>query len=95
MPEMMFNIRWPDGSTERCYSPSLVVKEHMTPGESYPLPDFVERARAALNIASERVRARYGFACSSALHQLARIEATAERFGTAPDARVAVISFES
>lgn len=94
MPEMRFNIRWPNGAQESCYSPSLVIGEHMSPGESYPLDDFVERSRAALNIASERVRAKYGFACSSALDQLARIETAAGRFAGAPDARVTVVSFE-
>ena len=93
MPEMRFVIRWPDGAEEACYSPSLVVQEHMTPGESYPVVDFVERSRVALSIASERVREKYGFACSSALDQLARIEAQAERFSDATEARVAVLSF--
>ena len=30
MPEMRFRIRWPDGSTESCYSPSLVVKDFLS-----------------------------------------------------------------
>jgi uncharacterized repeat protein (TIGR04042 family) len=77
MPEMRFLIRWPDGRAESCYSPSLVVKDYLVPGETYPLPDFIERSRAMLNIASERVRAKYGFACSSAMDQLARIETAA------------------
>ena len=74
MPEMHFHVRWPDGRREACYSPSLVIKEHFEPGASYALDDFVSRSRTALNIASERVRERYGFACTSALSQLARIE---------------------
>ena len=28
MPEMWFVVRWPDGSSETCYSPSLVIKDH-------------------------------------------------------------------
>ncbi|MFD1701959.1 MSMEG_0570 family nitrogen starvation response protein [Methylopila henanensis] len=94
MPEMRFTVRWPDGATESCYSPSLVIREHMAAGESYPVGDFLERSRTALNIASERVRAKYGFACSSALEQLARIETQARRFSATADARVAVLSFE-
>ena len=27
MPETWFHIRWPDGSEERCYSPSRVIKD--------------------------------------------------------------------
>lgn len=93
MPEMRFNIRWPDGRREGCYSPSLVVKDFLTPGESYALDDFVEKTRTALNIASERVREKYGFACSSALDQLARIEAAAKL--QAPGGWVTVETFET
>jgi uncharacterized repeat protein (TIGR04042 family) len=94
MPEMRFAIRWPDGTHESCYSPSLVIKDFFSPGESYPLDDFVTRSRTALNIASERVRAKYGFACSSAMDQLARIEAAAKTFAHLPGARVHVDAFE-
>ncbi|MEG9527216.1 MAG: MSMEG_0570 family nitrogen starvation response protein [Hyphomicrobiales bacterium] len=92
MPEMHFHVRWPDGRREACYSPSLVVKDFLTPGESYAVDEFVTKTRAALNIASERVREKYGFACSSALDQLARIEAAAKR--QAPGGQVTVESFE-
>jgi uncharacterized repeat protein (TIGR04042 family) len=92
MPEMHFHLRWPDGSSARCYSPSLVIKDHLEPGRSYPLPDFLRRSREALNIASERVRAKYGFACSAAMDQLQRIEATAATFDSAGE--VVVTAFE-
>lgn len=77
MPEINFHIRWPDGRREACYSPSLVVKEFFEADTAYPLPAFLARSREALGIASERVRERYGFPCSRALGQLARIEAGA------------------
>jgi len=92
MPEMRFHVRWPDGRREACYSPSLVVRDFFAPGESYPLDDFVEKSRMALTIASERVREKYGFSCSSALDQLARIEAAAKR--QAPGGHVIVEAFE-
>lgn len=92
MPEMRFHIRWPDGRPEACYSPSLVVKDFFAPGETYTLDDFVGKARAALTIASERVREKYGFSCSSAMAQLARIEAAAKHQD--PGGRVAVEMFE-
>jgi len=84
MPELHFRIRWPDGTEETCYSPSTVIGAHLTAGASYPLPVFLDHVRAGLNAASDRVFARYGFACSSALDQLARIEATARRFADRP-----------
>jgi uncharacterized repeat protein (TIGR04042 family) len=94
MPEMRFQIRWPDGADETCYSPSLVIKDYFVPGETYPLSDFVARSRTALMIASERVREKYGMSCSRALGQLARIETAAQRYGVASGDGVTIIAFE-
>jgi len=94
MPVMHFHVRWPDASETRCYSPSLVVQDFLQPGVRYPLPDFLARTREALDIASERVRAKYGFACSKAMDQLAQIEEIAGRFAHQPDAEVAVLAFD-
>ncbi len=94
MPEMRFRIRWPDGAEESCYSPSLVVKDFLAPGESYRLADFVERSRAALTLASDRVEARYRWRCSRAAAQLARIETAAASFAATAEARVTVDAFE-
>ena len=88
MPAMHFHLRWPDGRESRCYSPSLVIKDYFAPGSDYPLPDFLRRSREALHIASERVRAKYGYACSMAMDQLARIEADAARYGAQGEVRV-------
>ncbi|MFM7324133.1 MAG: MSMEG_0570 family nitrogen starvation response protein, partial [Nodosilinea sp.] len=54
MPEIRFQIQWPDGSRETCYSPSLVVKDYFVAQQAYPLEDFVQRSRTALQIASDR-----------------------------------------
>ncbi len=93
MPEMLFQIRWPDGATEKCYSPSLVIRDHLAVGETYSVPEFLRRSRAALTIASDRVREQYGFACSRAMGQLARLESAAGRFDDESGDRVTVISF--
>ena len=61
MPEINFQIQWPDGTKQNCYSPSLIVKKYFTPGETYELTEFVEKSRTALNIASDRVKEAYGF----------------------------------
>jgi putative flavoprotein involved in K+ transport len=95
MPEMHFLIEWPNGRRDRCYSPSYVVAEHLEAGGEYVVADFVDRAARALNLASDRVRERYGFACSSALDQLASLEAAA--FALSPAHRegsVKVLAFE-
>lgn len=95
MPEMRFVIKWPDGAEETCYSPSLVIKDYFTEGESYPLEDFLDKSRTSLQIASDRVAAKYGFACSAAMDQLNRIEEVAAQFTDHPDARVLCQTFLS
>ena len=92
MPAMHFHLRWPDRRETRCYSPSLVIKDHFVPGTRYPLPEFMVQVREALNVASERVRARFGFACSMAMDQLAQIEAIAAQFD--PQTEVEVLAFD-
>ena len=79
MPEMGFTIRWPDGSREACYAPSLVIKDHLAVGQDYPVDEFVDRCRLAIGIASERKRALYGFPCGRAQAQIARLEEAARR----------------
>lgn len=91
MPEIRFKVQWPDQSEETCYSPSLVVKQYFTPDTDYALGDFVERSQTALTIASDRVKAKYGFPCGLALGQLDRIQSTAARY--APDTTVKFVEF--
>lgn len=80
MPETTWTVRWPDGTEEALYSPSSVVAELFSPGTSYPLPDFLTRSRIAMERASNRVAAKYGFACTSAMAQLDRIETRVAMF---------------
>lgn len=93
MPAMHYRLRWPDQSESECYSPSLVIKDYFNVGASYPLPVFLQHVRSATEIASERVRAKFGFACSRANDQLLEIEQQAERFLHQPEAQVVVLSF--
>ena len=93
MPELFFSVRWPDQSVTECYSPSTVVKDYLRAGQSYPMDQFVTLSRDALTVASERVRARYGYACSSARDQLLAIEHRAQKFSNIDDAYVVVEKF--
>ncbi len=77
---MTFTVRWPDGRTEACYSPSLVMHDHLAVGAEYPVAEFAARTRAALDEASERVRARFGFACTSAVQQRDEIDTAARGY---------------
>lgn len=94
MPEVRFHIRWPDGREEACYSPSTVIREHFAVGDSYPVAEFAERATAALDAASERVRTRFGMGCAQAMNQAASLERTARTFADQPDATVIVTRLE-
>lgn len=84
MPETPFEIRWPDGTPERCWSPSTIIHEHLAAGEQLSVDEFVGRARAGLAAASDRVRARYGFGCTASAAELERIEAAARRHAGQP-----------
>lgn len=98
MPEIHFVVRWPDDSVSACYSPSLVVRDFFDVDRAYTLDEFLARSREALGIASERVRALYGFPCSRAQGQLAAIEAKVRTLSTdattAHEATVRVERFE-
>lgn len=91
MPEMTFAVRWPDGQQTSHYSPSLVMHDFLTVGGRYPVADFVGLTREALAIASDRVKAKYGFACTSAMHSEETIAATAEPYG---DGDVEIVSMQ-
>ncbi|GAB91502.1 MSMEG_0570 family nitrogen starvation response protein [Gordonia rhizosphera] len=80
MPEMTFTVRWPDGAVQECYSPSLVMHDHLDVGGCYTVDDFRSRATTALDEAAERVRAKFGFACTSAAATADDIKNTATRY---------------
>jgi uncharacterized repeat protein (TIGR04042 family) len=88
MPEVIFTLRWPNGSEEAFYSPSTIVAQYLKPGIAYPMAEFITVARTALQRASGRVEAVYGHPCSRAAATLAGIEARARDF---PDAAAAVV----
>ena len=89
---MTATARWPDGVERSHYSPSLVLAEHLAAGEDYPVEDFLARSRVALRIASDRVRARYGFPCSLAAASLAQIESLAA--ASPPGSTVRVLALD-
>lgn len=91
MPETMFLLRWPDDSVTENYSPSSIIREHFAAGATYPLEEFLPRARVAMSAASDRVRQSYGYPCSRASATLAHIEARAEKFATQADASVTIV----
>jgi uncharacterized repeat protein (TIGR04042 family) len=93
MPETHFKVQWPDGSQDTCYSPSSVVKKYFELNRDYELADFVALAETALNMASDRVRAKYGMGCGLAMGQLADIQVKAEKFKIQSRSIVRIIEF--
>ena len=90
MPEVLFTIQLPDDSIRECYSPSTVIRDYFHSRETLPLAEFRRRSRLAYAEASERVRAKYGFSCSSASAQLSEIESWLQPFGE--DAVIQILS---
>jgi len=82
MPEVHFHIEWPDGEITRCYSPSTIVREYFRRGLTLTIEELVATSTRALDAASERVRAKYGIACTSAASQLQDIQLRARNFGS-------------
>lgn len=93
MPETHFEIEWPDGDKELCYSPSLVVKKYFNAEQDYSLSEFVALSRTALQDGSDRVKAQFGFSCSKALGQLKIIEDKANKYSNISDPKVRLVKF--
>lgn len=91
MPEVAFDIRWPDGTLQRCMSPSRSIEAALTPGARYPVDEFVRRSGDALRLGSERVRQRYGFHCTAAAAEIAEIERQAQRLARRSQQDVVVV----
>lgn len=74
MPETPFTVLLPDGTLRHCYSPSSVVRKFFKVGDELSAADFIAASREALTEASERVREKFGFACTAASASLSQIE---------------------
>jgi uncharacterized repeat protein (TIGR04042 family) len=81
MPEVMLELHWPDGEASRFYSPSTVVYEFLRPGDSLSIAELEQKGLAALREASERVRARYGFACTRTDEEASKLQKRLAMYG--------------
>lgn len=97
MPETYVEIRWPNGKKEHVYSPSSIIRDYFQAGTELPLGDFEARCIQALDHASERVRERYGYACTSAMAEKQRIIAAAKaiRPGAEDTQTVRILTIQS
>ena len=90
MPEVRFQLEWPDGQSSTLYSPSTVILEYLKPGDSMRVSELESLGVTALRAASERVRARYGFACTRTDEEESQLRQWIARYK--PDQNVRVIS---
>ncbi|GAB3220040.1 MSMEG_0570 family nitrogen starvation response protein [Spirosoma arcticum] len=90
MPEVNVPIEWPDKQRDSIYSPSTVLLQYIKSGDSLSVQDFDERVSEALQLASQRVYERYGFECTSAMGELARLKARIEAIND-KDQRISVL----
>jgi len=88
MPEVRFQLNWPDGQSSTLYSPSTVILDYFKPGDSLLASELESRGIEALRAASERVRARYGFACTRTDEEEARLRQWISRYGSSDTVRV-------
>jgi uncharacterized repeat protein (TIGR04042 family) len=92
MPEFRFSVKLPDGEVRHCYSPSSVVTGFFRPGETLCWAEFLSRSQTALRAAQERVRQRYGLACSSAAEEAESLEKLREKYAESASVDVVELS---
>ncbi|HWF54820.1 MAG TPA: MSMEG_0569 family flavin-dependent oxidoreductase [Solirubrobacteraceae bacterium] len=81
MPRVTVQIRWADGAEQAAVSPSRAIERFVVARGRYPRDELVRRLRDGLAAASERVRERYGVACTAAAEELAAVQAGARVHG--------------
>ena len=90
MPEVELSIRWADGHVQHGVSPSRAIERWLVERAVYPRDELAARVRRGLGEASDRVRERYGYACTAAAELTETLLRGAELHGGAPDAPATV-----
>ena len=88
MPEVILQLQWPDGRSSELYSPSTTILNHLQPGQTLSVAELQTRAMLGLEQASERVRARYGFACTHTNEEWRKLQTSAANYS--PDQSVTI-----
>ena len=91
MPVTYVNIEWPGSESDQVYSPSGIIKEYFKPGETITVDTFSTTCNEALNEASERVRQKFGFACTAAQAELHRINEKCKNYDTFEHVKIILI----
>jgi uncharacterized repeat protein (TIGR04042 family) len=89
MPEVRLSLEWPDGRRSELYSPSTVILDFLQPGQTLSVAELTSKGITALEQASERVRARYGFACTRTDEERVRLQQAADSYAADQLVRIA------
>lgn len=73
MPETYLRVQLPDNKEEIIYSPSTIITQYFQKATEISLDEFQNQCSKALNHASKRVYERFGYECTSAMGELARV----------------------
>lgn len=92
MPITYMNIEWPNKKDDQVYSPSSIIKTFFKPQEQLTVKQFKETCTQSLEEASERVRQKFGYACTSAMAEAKRISALCETYDK--EDSIKIISFK-
>lgn len=88
MPEVVLQLCWPDGEASSLYSPSTVIYDFFKPGDILSIAELEQKGLAALEKASERVRARYGFACTRTDEEAAKLKRKIAKYSANEEVRI-------
>jgi len=88
MPEVSLMLEWPDGQATEMYSPSTVVLDYLKPGDEISIAKLGKVGFEALYQASERVRSRYGFACTRVDEEKAKLRRLLDKYATTDTVKV-------
>ena len=88
MPEVRFQLEWPDGQSSTLYSPSTVILDYLRPGDSLLILNLKCAELRLSVLLSERVRARYGFACTRTDEEESQLRQWVSRYSSDDTVRV-------
>jgi len=92
MPVTYIHIEWPDHTADRVVSPSRVIKKYFRPEEYLSIEMFSATCTKALDEASERVRQKFGYACTAAKAESQRIDTLCETYDNSKKVKIISIN---
>lgn len=91
MPVTYVNIEWPNEEEDQLYSPSSVIEDFFTTGSQLTVDEFLRVTHEALTEASERVRKKYGYACTSAQAEIKRVSIKCKEYNATNSVKIIAI----